>query len=153
MSKTVNHLKNIRVQDYYGTPKEVFERGVEIAGFTPKVELCADKNNHVMDNYIDENSNCLQMKSILFDFFMNPPYSRVAEFMELAYRLHKESNVNALILIYAKTDTKWWHEYVEGKAEVHFIKGRIKFNDKDGKPTKMSAPYGSCYIIYKKDNT
>jgi len=82
--------------------------------------------------------------------------------------------VNGLILTYSKTDTKWWHEYIEGKAEVHNIKGRIKFLDENGKIKKYCkncktsfsgidicprcdgelrencAPYPSCFIIYRK---
>ena len=48
-----------------------------------------------------------------------------------------------------KTDTLWWHSYVEGIAEVHFQKGRIKFLDENGDLTKQSAPYPSVWIIYR----
>lgn len=66
-----------------------------------------------------------------------------------------------MVLVYSKTDTKWWHKYVEGKAEVHNIQGRLQFLDDTGKPkmywnqakqrlTKGYAPYPSCWIIYRK---
>ena len=74
--------------------------------------------------------------------------------------VNQKNQVNALILTFAKTDVKWWHDFVEDTAEVHFIKGRIRFNDKDGKPAmfydkrkqkyvKGCAPYGSCWIIFR----
>ena len=47
--------------------------------------------------------------------------------MQKAYEQHKKYNVNALILVFAKTGVKWWHKYVEDKAEVHFLEGRIRF--------------------------
>ena len=83
---------------------------------------------------------------------MNPPYSNVAVFMRKAYYQHLKKNLDGLILCYAKTDTKWWHSFVEGKAEIHFIKGRIKFY-KNGKITQNSAPYPSVWIIYRVKKT
>lgn len=73
----------------------------------------------------------------------------VADWMKKAYSEHLNNNVNALILTFAKTDTKWWHKYVEKKAEVHFIEGRLRFLD-GGKVSDYPAPYGSCFIIYRK---
>ena len=68
--------------------------------------------------------------------------------MKKAYYQNIKHGVEGMILIYAKTDTKFWHSFIEGKAEVHFIKGRIKFL-KNGIKTKNSAPYGSCIVIYR----
>lgn len=30
------------------------------------------------------------------------------------------------MLLQARTDTKWFHEYIYGKAEIRFAKGRLK---------------------------
>ena len=150
MKKSVQHLQNINIQDEYGTPQNLFNQACIDFNIHPTIDICASKNNHVVREYCDKELNCLT-KFFNEDFFMNPPYSQVAEFMEFAYTQHKEQNVDVLILIYSKTDTKWWHKYVEGIAEVHFIKGRIKFNDHIGIPTKNSAPYPSCWIIYRRN--
>lgn len=72
----------------------------------------------------------------------------VSGWIEKAYQEHLKHNVNGLILTFAKTDTKWWHNFVEDKAEVHFIEGRIRFLDK-GNVSGYPAPYGSCWIIYR----
>lgn len=72
----------------------------------------------------------------------------VAEWIKKAYSEHLNNGVTGTILTFAKTDTKWWHKYVEGIAEVHFIKGRIRFLD-GGKISGYPAPYGSCWIIYR----
>ena len=72
----------------------------------------------------------------------------VSEWIKKAYSEHLNNGVDAMILTFAKTDTQWWHKYVEGKAEVHFIKGRIRFLD-NGKISGYPAPYGSCWIIYR----
>lgn len=42
---------------------------------------------------------------------MNPPYSEINLWMKKAWLQHKKYNVNALILVFAKTSTKWWHEF------------------------------------------
>lgn len=33
----------------------------------------------------------------------------------------------AVMLIFARTDTKAFHEYIYHKAEIRFLKGRVKF--------------------------
>ena len=72
--------------------------------------------------------------------------------MKKAYYDSKTFGVEGICLIFAKTDTKFWHSFIEGKAEVHFIKGRIKFL-KHGFKTKNSAPYPSCFVIYRLERT
>ncbi|EPU45485.1 hypothetical protein SAG0170_07500 [Streptococcus agalactiae LDS 617] len=50
-------------------------------------------------------------------------------------------------LIPARTDTKYWHDYIFGKAtDIRFLKGRLKFtiNGKENYP----APFPSAVIIY-----
>ena len=48
------------------------------------------------------------------------------------------------MLIPARTDTAWFHDYIYGKAEVRFIRGRLKFND-----SKCNAPFPSLVAIYR----
>ena len=72
----------------------------------------------------------------------------VSDFIKWAYSEHKRTNHEGIVLTFAKTDTKWWHKYVEGKAEIHFINGRLRFNYHKMK-SAYPAPYGSCFIIYR----
>lgn len=147
--KAVEHLKNITVQDEYGTPFDKLEQICKDCNINPIIDVCTNTSNHKFPVYFTKDQDALK-KEWTRDFFMNPPYSKVAEFMQYAYQQHKKHNVNGLILTYSKTDTRWWHEFVEGKAEVHFIKGRIKFKDENGNDTKYPAPYPSVWIIYRK---
>lgn len=48
------------------------------------------------------------------------------------------------MLIPARTDTRYFHEYIYHKAEIRFIKGRLKFGD-----ATQSAPFQSMVVIYK----
>lgn len=48
------------------------------------------------------------------------------------------------MLIPARTDTRWFHDYIYGKAEIRFIKGRLKFGN-----AKQSAPFPSMIVIFR----
>ena len=47
------------------------------------------------------------------------------------------------MLIPARTDTKAFHEYIYGKAEIRFLKGRLRFND-----SRNTAPFPSMVVIF-----
>ena len=49
-----------------------------------------------------------------------------------------------LLLAHARTDTRWFHDWVYGKAtDIRFIKGRLKFGD-----GRQSAPFPSLVGVY-----
>ena len=74
----------------------------------------------------------------------NPPYGR-----EIGKWVRKaaESRCTVVMLLPARTDTKWFHDYIYGKAEIRFIKGRLKFGD-----AKNSAPFPSMVVIFKRES-
>jgi len=93
---------------------------------TPMYDVCATTQNAKFEKYFTPEDNGL-VQEWTEDFFMNPPYSEINLWMKRAYEQHLKYNVNALILVFAKTSVSWWHEFVEGKAEKHFQEGRIRF--------------------------
>lgn len=48
------------------------------------------------------------------------------------------------MLLPARTDSRWFHEYIYNKAEVRFVKGRLKFGG-----SKNSAPFPSMVVIFR----
>lgn len=76
--------------------------------------------------------------------FCNPPYGR--ELPKWIKKCHDEARNGTLVvmLIPARTDTKAFHEFIYHKAEIRFIKGRIKFGD-----AKSAAPFPSMIVIYR----
>ena len=52
----------------------------------------------------------------------------------------------AVMLIHARTDTGWFHDFVYGKAELRFIRGRLHFNG-----SKWNAPFPSMLAIYRPE--
>ncbi len=71
----------------------------------------------------------------------NPPYGRG---VEKWVRKAAESDATIVMLLPARTDTKWFHEYIYGKAEVRFIKGRLKFGS-----VKDNAPFPNMVVIFR----
>lgn len=77
--------------------------------------------------------------------FCNPPYGR--ELPKWIEKCAKESkHAKVVMLIPARTDTIAFHKYIYNKAEIRFIKGRLKFRvgGKEGDP----APFPSMVVIY-----
>lgn len=52
-----------------------------------------------------------------------------------------------VLLIPARTDTAYFHDYIYGKAEIRFVRGRLRFTDDDGN-TADPAPFPSMVVIY-----
>jgi len=78
----------------------------------------------------------------------NPPYGK-----ETFKWIEKLSNHgNGIGLIFARTETKGFHEQIWNKADaIFFFKGRLKFHHISGKTTNTAnAP--SCLIIYGENN-
>lgn len=78
-----------------------------------------------------------------FRVFCNPPYGRaIKDWVKKA----SESNTLVVMLIPARTDTQYFHNYIYNKpnVEIRFIKGRLKFGD-----SKNSAPFPSMVVIFR----
>ncbi len=77
--------------------------------------------------------------------FCNPPYGReISKWVEKAYKESKKENTTVVMLIPARTDTKYFHSYIYNKAkEIRFVKGRLKFGD-----AKNSAPFPSMVVVF-----
>lgn len=75
--------------------------------------------------------------------FCNPPYGR--ELPKWVRKCHEESkHAVVVMLIPARTDTSYFHDYIYGKAEVRFIRGRLRFGN-----AKFTAPFPSMVVIFK----
>ena len=57
-----------------------------------------------------------------------------------------------VLLIPARTDTAYFHDYIYGKAEIRFIRGRLRFTDDEGNAADP-APFPSMVVIYNGKNS
>lgn len=76
----------------------------------------------------------------------NPSYGRdIGDWVRKASE--SASGATVVMLIPARTDTKWFHKYIYNKAEIRFIPGRLKFGG-----SKNSAPFPSMVVIFRGSN-
>lgn len=74
--------------------------------------------------------------------YVNPPYSKlrmVANWVE--DQIRRENQI--LLLIPARTDTKYFHQLLKYNPTLFLIKGRLKFND-----VNSSAPFPSIIMYF-----
>ena len=130
----------------WATPHQTFNELDNEFNFT--LDPCASHQNAKCDKYYTEEDNGLSQDWSNEIVFMNPPYGReIGKWVEKAYR---ESLKGAVVvcLIPARTDTKYWHNFIFPYAEIRFIKGRLKFGG-----SKNSAPFPSAIVIYNKGSS
>ena len=159
MTRAVDHVHNIGVNDEWETPPGLLLSFLESVGISPELDVAANRYNRKFERYIDSYDDALALDWDA-DFFCNPPYSRVGEFLAHGAEQVRRHRVSGVFLVYAKTDTRWWHEHVEGRpnvtvhfirGRVHFIRGRVRFLRRDTDPPVVCgpAPYPSCWIIMR----
>lgn len=74
----------------------------------------------------------------------NPPYGKeVSAWVRRAWRASVAGNT-VVMLLPARTDTAWFHDWIYGKAEIRFIRGRLKFGG-----SKNSAPFPSMVVVFR----
>ena len=100
----------------------------------------------------DENAKCARYFTKVQDglaqdwtgvVWCNPPYGReVGRWVAKAAKSAEKGAV-VVMLLPARTDTRWFHDYINGRAEVRFVKGRLKFGG-----AKSSAPFPSMVVVF-----
>ena len=128
------------LRDDWATPQWLFDKLNDEFHFD--LDPCANEQNHKCENYFTKEQDGLTKKGGGWRVFCNPPYGRqIGKWMQKCCEEGRKTLVVALVP--ARTDTKWFHEYVLGKAEIRFIKGRLSF-DEQGR-----APFPSMIVIYR----
>lgn len=74
--------------------------------------------------------------------YVNPPYGRgLTWWVSKAFIESKKQRV--VMLLPARTDTHWFHEWVYPYAEIRFLKGRVKYG-----AGANPAPFPSMVVIF-----
>lgn len=131
----------------WATPVELYEALNREFSFT--IDVCASPWNAKHSCYWTKEDDALKQDWTDHRCFMNPPYGR--ELNRWIQKAFLEAHKGALVvaLIPARTDTTYWHDFIEGKQEVRFIKGRVKFLTQKGE--KGNAPFPSAIVIFRPD--
>lgn len=127
-------------KENWETPEWLFNELDQEFHFT--IDVCADITNNKCKRFYTEIDNGLNQDWTEETVWCNPPYGRkIGEWVKKA----AESNATVVMLLPVRTDTKWFHEYIYKKAEIKFIKGRLKFGNSEN-----SAPFPSMIVIFRK---
>ncbi len=127
------------------TPKDFFDELNKEFNFN--LDPCATLETAKCKKYFTKEDDGLKQDWGGYNVFCNPPYGRAIK--DWVKKCSDEANRNdcctrVVMLIPARTDTKYFHEYIYHKAEIRFIKGRLKFGN-----SKNSAPFPSMLVIFK----
>lgn len=132
--------------DNWATPKDFFDNLNEEFHFT--LDPCANEENHKCDLFYTKEQDGLTKDWGGHVVFCNPPYGKeIADWVRYSYEQSQKPNTTVVMLIPARTDTRYFHDYIYGKAEIRFIKGRLKFGD-----ATNAAPFPSMIVVYRKNN-
>lgn len=139
MSKNNVHFSS--KSNEWSTPQDTFDALNREFSFT--LDPCATKENAKCKKFFTAEDDGLAQSWDGEIVFCNPPYGR-----EIRNWVEKAHNTKGLVvlLIPARTDTSYFHDYIYGKAEIRFIRGRLKFGG-----SKNSAPFPSMVVIYKNE--
>lgn len=81
--------------------------------------------------------------------FLNPPYSKPGPWVEKALRETTTGRATLVVaLLPVCTDTRWFHSFVKGHAEIRFIQGRVRFLGWMGTPLG-SPKLANMFAIYR----
>lgn len=128
--------------DNWATPQWLFDQLNEEFHFT--LDVCADSQNAKCGHYFTREQDGLSQKWE-GRVWCNPPYGRtVGNWVKKAAEFVANGGGLAVMLLPARTDTRWFHTYIYGKAEIRFIKGRLRF----GNATE-NAPFPSMIVIFR----
>lgn len=128
--------------DEWETPQTIYnELNSE---FSFDLDPCATANNAKCEHFFTISEDGLTKQWSGHTVFCNPPYSRVSEWVKKSYEEAKKG-ATVVLLLPSRTDTRWFHDYVYGKAEVRFIRGRLRFGESKG-----SAPFPSMVVVFQR---
>ena len=131
--------------EMWETPQAFFDDLNNIFQFT--LDACATPENAKCERYYTP-----EMDGLKQDWdgvvWCNPPYGRgVGAWVEKAHRTAEESDATVVMLLPARTDTAWFHDYCynDKYATINFVRGRLKFGGE-----KNNAPFPSMVVIFRR---
>lgn len=128
----------------WATPQAFFCKLDDEFHFT--LDPCADDFNHKCERYYTEKQDGLKQDWSGETVFCNPPYGReIGNWVKKCFEeVYCGSCKCAVLLLPARAETRWFHDYIYHKAEVRFIKGRLKFVG-----AVANAPFPNMIVVFR----
>jgi phage N-6-adenine-methyltransferase len=112
-------------------------------------DLAASKKNAKCDKYFTQADDALEQDwTYLGRCWLNPPYggnsdNRLSRWVQKAYESAKWPTCMVVMLMPARTNTSWWHDYCMKAGTIWFIKGRPKFGG-----AKYGLPQPLAIVVF-----
>jgi len=141
--------------DEWETPQELFDRLNGVYWFT--LDPCCQVYNAKCPKFYTQKDDGLSKDWCGETVFVNPPYGRsIGKWVK---KCHDEAQLGCRIvmLIPARTDTTWFHNYLYKKpnVKIEFIRGRLKFVNRQlpswnehGDYKLSGAPFPSMLVYF-----
>lgn len=137
------------VRQDWTTPRILFDKLNQEFNF--KWDLAASKENTLCKNFYTKENNGLE-KDWNGICWLNPPYgdksSKMVDWIKKSYaETQKNKDLTVVMLIPARTNCKWFADYIMKAAEIRFIIGRPKFGN-----CLHGLPQPLILVIFKQTN-
>lgn len=129
--------------DLWETPQDFFDELDKEFHFD--LDVCALPENAKCEKYYTPELDGL-IQPWKGTVWCNPPYGREISNWVRKANYEKEVGTTVVMLLPARTDTKWFHDYIYNRknVEIRFIKGRLKFSG-----CKYNAPFPCMVVIFR----
>lgn len=135
-------------RDDWETPRSLFEELNAEFSFT--LDAASSDSNAKCERHYTVEDDGLSKDRGGETVFCNPPYGRdVKLWAKKACEESMKPGTTVVLLVASRTDTAMFHDHILGKAEIRFIRGRLRF-EIDGKPMD-SAPFPSLIAVYRSE--
>ncbi len=127
----------------WATPQALFEELDREFHFT--LDPCSTHENAKCKKHYTAEEDGLKQSWGGESVFANPPYGReLYKWVKKGWEESTKPNTTVVMLIPARTDTRYFHDYILHRSEIRFIKNRLYFNDGDGR-----APFPSMIVVFR----
>lgn len=126
----------------WATPQEFFDKLNAEFDFT--LDPCCTSQNKKCEKYYTKEDDGLTKDWSGERVFCNPPYGReLAKWVKKCY-VESQKGATVVMLIPARTDTSYFHDYIYGEHEIRFIRRRLRFGGCD-----HDAPFPSMVVVMR----
>lgn len=126
-----------RATDLWATPQHVFDKYDSIFHF--ETDVCAISENAKCKKFYTPEQDGLKQEWTGV-CWCNPPYGK-----QIKHWVKKAatSKATVVMLLPARTDAGWFHDYCVPFGKIEFIRGRIKFSGH-----QHNAPFPSMIVVF-----
>jgi phage N-6-adenine-methyltransferase len=148
--KTTPHVSHNSGENEWYTPEHLIDAARRAMGSIdtdPASSELANKTVKAKTYYTEEQDG--RDKAWGGNVWMNPPYSQplITEFVSVFAEKYNAGEFNqACVLVNNATETNWYQSLLTYASAVCFLKGRVKFIDKNGNPS--GAPLQGQTVLY-----